>query len=71
MSAESISMRLIIITLERPTQRMAATQLRLLRILASQLVSDAIQQLNIALLRVLLQCGDKSPRHCARSLSAN
>lgn len=46
------------------TQWMTATKLRLLRVLRSQLVSDAVQQLNVALLRVLFQCRYKGPRHC-------
>lgn len=50
---------------------MTATQLRLLRVLALQLVPDAVQQLHIALLRILLQSGDESPRHGARGLSSN
>lgn len=53
------------------TQRMAAAQLRLLRILALELVPDAVQQLHIALLWVLLQRRDKGPGHGTGSLTTN
>lgn len=50
---------------------MTTAQLRLLRILALQLIPDTIQQLHIALLRVLLQRCDKRPRHGTRRLPRN
>lgn len=48
---------------------MAAAQLRLLGILPLQFLPDAVQQLHVALLRVLLQRRDESPRHGARGLA--
>jgi hypothetical protein len=45
----------------RLTQRMAAAQLRLLRISALQLIANAVQQLNITLLRLLLEGVDEGP----------
>ena len=50
---------------------MAAAQLRLLRVFALQLVSDAVQQLHVALLRILLQGGNEGPRHGACGLAGN
>ena len=49
----------------RLTQWVTATQLRLLRVFALKLISNAVQQLNVALIRVLLQAGDEGPRHSA------
>lgn len=40
---------------------MAAAQLRLLRILCGELVSDAVKELDVALLGILLHGGDKGP----------
>lgn len=51
------------------TQRMTAAELRLLRILALQLITNAVKQLDVALLRVLLQRGDKCPAHSTSSLA--
>lgn len=53
------------------TERMAARKLRFLRIFGGQLVSNAIEQLDVALLWVLLQRRDKSPRHSASGLSGD
>ena len=50
------------------TQRVAARQLRPLRVLGCQLVADAVEELHVALLRVLLERRDKGPGHSARSL---
>lgn len=50
---------------------MAAAQLRLLRILGGQLVSDAVQQLDVTLLRVLAKRADKGPGHGAGSLAGD
>lgn len=47
------------------TQRVAAAQLRLLRVLALQLITDAVEQLHVALLRILLEGSDEGPRHGA------
>lgn len=49
-------------------QGMRAAQLRLLVVLALQLVADAVQQLYVALLRVLLERRDEGVRHGARRL---
>jgi hypothetical protein len=43
------------------TERMAAAQLWLLCIFSGKLVSDAVKELDVALLRILLHGGDKSP----------
>lgn len=50
---------------------MTAAKLRLLRILARELVTDAVEQLHVALLRVLLEGRDESPGHGARGLAGN
>lgn len=50
---------------------MAAAQLRLLRVLRLELVTDAVQKLDVALLRVLLQSRNESPRHSSGSLPGN
>lgn len=42
---------------------MAAAQLRLLSVFGGQLVADAVEQLHVALLRVLLHGGDEGPGH--------
>lgn len=56
--------------LER-TQRMATAQLRLLRVFTLEFVTNAVKQLHVALLRVLLECGDEGPRHGARCLACD
>lgn len=43
------------------TQRMAATKLRLLLVFALELFTDAIEQLHVALVGVLLERIDKGP----------
>lgn len=53
------------------TEWVATAQLRLLGILPLQLVTDAVEQLHVALLWVLLHCRDESPRHGAGSLSSD
>ena len=50
---------------------MAAAKLWFLRILGRQLNPDAIQQLHIALLGILLQRIDESPRHGSSSFSSD
>lgn len=47
---------------------MAARELRLLRILGLEDVTDAIEQLDVALLPVLLERRDEGPRHGTRGL---
>ena len=51
------------------TQRVAAAQLRLLRVFGFQLIPDAVQELHVALLGVLFQGGDKGPGHGAGGLA--
>lgn len=53
------------------TQWMTAAQLRLLVIFALQLITDAVEQLYIALVRILAERRDESPRHGSRSFSTN
>jgi hypothetical protein len=48
---------------------MTATQLRLLAILSLELITDAIQQLDVALVGILLESINKRPRHGTRGLS--
>ena len=50
---------------------MTARKLGLLGVFRGQLVSDAVEELDVALLRVLLQRGDKSPRHGSSSLRSD
>lgn len=50
---------------------MAAAQLRLLCILALELFTDAVQQLHVALLGILLQGSDKRPGHSPSSLASD
>lgn len=50
---------------------MTAAQLRLLLVLALELVADAIEQLDVALVWVLAERGDEGPRHGAGSLTAD
>lgn len=51
------------------TQRVAAAQLRLLRVFGFQLIPDAVQELYVALLGVLFQGGYKGPGHGAGGLA--
>lgn len=53
------------------TKRVTAAQLRFLRILGRQLVTNAVEQLHVALLRVLLERGDERPGHGAGGLTAD
>lgn len=55
----------------RLTQRMTTAQLRLLLVLALELISDAVEQLHVALVGVLLQAGDEGPGHGACGFAAN
>ena len=50
---------------------MTTAQLRLLRILSLQLIPNTIQQLHIALLRILLHGRNKRPAHRPRRLRRN
>jgi len=43
-------------------------ELRLLRIFGSELVTDAVEELHVALLRLFLECRDEGPRHGSGSL---
>jgi hypothetical protein len=53
------------------TQWMAARELRLLGVFGSKLVTDAVQQLDVALLGVLLHSGDEGPGHGTGGLCGN
>ena len=53
------------------TKWVAAAQLRLLRVLAVQLVTNAVQQLHVALLRLLLERVDEGVRQSASCLAGN
>lgn len=53
------------------TQWMAAAELRLLSVLAIQLITDTIEQLHVALVRIFLERIDKRPRHRSCRLTAN
>ena len=53
---------------KKPTERMAARQLRLLRVFCFEHVAHAVEQLHVALLRVLPERRDEGPRHGARGL---
>lgn len=53
------------------TQRVTAAQLRFLLVLALELVADRVEQLDVALVRVLAQRRDEGPRHGARGFAAN
>lgn len=55
----------------RRTQWVTATQLWLLIVLALELVADAVEQLHVALVGVLLERRDESVGHGARSLTCN
>jgi hypothetical protein len=50
---------------------MAAAQLRFLGIFCGELVPDTVEELDVALLRVLLHGGDEGPRHGACCLSSD
>jgi hypothetical protein len=50
---------------------MTAAQLWLLLVLALQLIANAVQQLDVALIGVLAQCCDESPGHGTCSFAAN
>jgi hypothetical protein len=53
------------------TKRVAARELGPLAVFAGELVADAVEELDVALLRVLLQGGDEGPRHGSRCLGGN
>ena len=50
---------------------MTARQLRLLRVLGLEDIANAVEKLDVALLRVLLDSRDESPRHGSGGLSVN
>jgi hypothetical protein len=50
---------------------MTTRQLRFLRVLRLQDFSDAVEQLDVALVGVLLNSGNKSPGHCTCGLRCN
>ena len=50
---------------------MATAKLRLLRIIAFQLLSNAVEKLYVRLLGVSLKGGNKCPGHGARGLASN
>jgi hypothetical protein len=50
---------------------MAARQLRFLGVLCLQHVTDAVQQLDVALMWVLLQSRDERPGHGARGFGSD
>lgn len=50
------------------TKRVAAGELRFLCVFCSELVSDAVEQLDVALLGVLPESRDKGPGHGTSSL---
>ena len=56
---------------KRRTEGMAAAQLWLLGILGLQFFANAVEQLDVALLRVLLQRCDKGPGHGTRGLAGD
>ena len=53
------------------TQRVATGKLRPLCVFGGELVTNAVQQLNVALLRILLQRGNEGPRHGTSCLRSN
>lgn len=53
------------------TKRVATGELRLLCILGGQFVSDAVEQLNVALLRVLLESRNERPGHGTSGLRSD
>ena len=50
---------------------MTTTELRTLGVLGGQLGSNTIQQLDVTLMRILLESGDESPRHGSRRLTSD
>lgn len=50
---------------------MAARELGPLAVFAGELVTDAVEELDVALLRVLLEGGDEGPRHGTGCLGSN
>lgn len=53
------------------TERMTAAQLRLLGVLGLELVANAVEELDVALLRVLLQRRDEGPGHGSCGLAGD
>lgn len=53
------------------TKWMAAAQLRLLRVLGLEFVTNAVEELDVALLWILLKSRHKSPRHGSSSLASD
>lgn len=50
---------------------MTARKLRLLRVLGLQDITNTVEKLNVALLRILLDSRDEGPRHGSGSLSVD
>ncbi len=50
---------------------MATAQLRLLRVLALQLITDVVEQLHVALLWILLERRDEGPGHSTGGLPSD
>ena len=50
---------------------MAAAQLRLLSVFGFQLLTDAVQELDVGLLWILLESGDKGPGHGTSRLTTD
>jgi len=53
------------------TERMTTRKLRLLGVAGLQLIADAVEQLDVALLRVLLKGGNEGPGHGASCLGSD
>lgn len=51
--------------MEKHTQRMTTAQLGLLAIFALELIADAVEQLHVALVGILLETVDESIGHCS------
>jgi hypothetical protein len=68
-SSESIISSLMVEA--RLTQWMTTTQLRFLSVLCGKLVTNAVQQLDVRLLRVLLHGSYESPGHSTSGLCRN
>jgi hypothetical protein len=53
------------------TERVAARELRFLRVLRGQFVANAVEELDVALLGILFESSDKGPRHGTGSLRSD
>jgi hypothetical protein len=58
-------------TVFKRTKRVAGRQLWFLRVASGQLISNAVEKLDVALLWVLLERRDKCPRHGTSGLGSN